>query len=448
MKKLILFQIAIVLLTACVGGKQNQNEDSDNIKWNENDLCAIISLGYGNDFSTFAETDRFKEFCKQFPSLKNMTAFTVEAEGDEIYYIIPRYSDASFIVNEYNFDIETLVETMGKELYRGVGEPILIRCNISDIHPNTAITVTRNDKSVTFSPISGFGEMEGVQLVSLIETYPNVTEPLLTTEYEYAGIRATIEAGRVFLYFNLEELRVTDFYEVPYPLEEGAYPVEGMSGGVYKGVFIGNVGQEIYPVLACLLEDGGVEIMDIYKAIHNHDFRSSERLHGLENIATVVNEMVSYSDEGGGYNALFAVTAEGNKIEIHFNPMSGEWVYQFAGEHGEERYILSLTNDWKISFIGGFTDSEAVFAYLGTCWMVKESDKNERTTVEFGYKLREADRSEMTGSAPDPKVTTGTFRMRQLEYDLLDGVGITCFEGLKFHSGEFKNEAKFTNKLR
>ena len=153
------------MLIACGGsGKSNA---SSGIEWKEGGLCAVLFLGYGNFFATILQTNDFKEFCKRFPALQKATAFTAETEGDEVYYIIPRHSDATVTVHEYKFDIEAMKESIGKELYRGGSEPILIRCNLSDMHPNTSVTVTGNGKSVTFNPMSGLGEREGVQFVLL-----------------------------------------------------------------------------------------------------------------------------------------------------------------------------------------------------------------------------------------------------------------------------------------
>ena len=442
MRQIVLL-VVVLLLSACGGsGKSDQNKTLGEVKWEENDLCAVLFIGYSKDFSALAETEGFRAFCEQFPSLQKMTKFTVETEGDEVYYIIPRHRGASVIVHEYKFDIENMEEIVGKELYRGGAEPVLIRCNFSDIHPNTFITVTENDKSVTFNPMSSMGEREGVQFVFLNETDPNVSAPLLPAECEYAGIRATIENGKVFLHFDLDKLQVADFYEVPYPIENRPYLVEGMSGAC-KGVLIGDVGQDAYPVLACLLEDGGLEIMDIYKAICDYDFRSSGRLREFENVITVVNEVVSYSDEGGGYIALFAVIAEGNKIEINLNPINGAWVYQVEGEHGMERYILTLTKDWKIAFISGYADSEAIETYAGTCRMIRENYDNDKIFVEYEYEMKEVDRFEMTGKAPDPTIRTGRFKMQQIEEILSKGMGITCVEGLMFHPEKRGKEVIF-----
>ena len=117
MKKITSILAIALLLIACGGsGKSNA---SSGIEWKEGGLCAVLFLGYGKKFATISQTNDFKEFCKRFPALQKATAFTAETEGDEVYYIIPRHSDATVTVHEYKFDIEAMKETIGKELYRG-----------------------------------------------------------------------------------------------------------------------------------------------------------------------------------------------------------------------------------------------------------------------------------------------------------------------------------------
>ena len=62
--------------------------------------------------------------------------------------------------------------------------------------------------------------------------------------------------------------------------------------------------------------------------------------------------------------------------------------------------------------------------------------------------MKEGDRSEMTGEAPDPKVRTGTFMAQKMTDDWFDGIKITCRKGLKFHPGGLWEEATFINKYR
>ena len=117
----------------------------------------------------------------------------------------------------------------------------------------------------------------------------------------------------------------------------------------------------------------------------------------FENIITVVNEGVSYSDEGGGYIALFAVIAEGLKIETNLNPMNGVWARRLEVEDGTLVYHLAFTKDWKMNFGCGYVDSDVFMTYHGTCRMIWNNYDNDKITVGYEYSVKETDRSEMTG---------------------------------------------------
>ena len=207
--------LAIVLLLASCGGSGNKNNESDEVKWEEGDLCAVLFLGYGKDFSAISEMSDFTKYCEKFPSLRKITAFTAETEGDEVFYIIPRYDDATVTISEYKIDIENMEETIGKELYRGKNAPVLIRCNFSDIIPNASVTVTGNGSSITFNPAGGVeaGKVQFMGSGGWSERMEDTLPTGLSSECELEGIRAKIENGKVFLHFDLNKLQVTDFYE-------------------------------------------------------------------------------------------------------------------------------------------------------------------------------------------------------------------------------------------
>jgi hypothetical protein len=442
-----LFLCATLFLTACGGKSQRVFDMSDGIEWRENDICAVVFIGYGNDFTSITQTDDYIRFCERFPSLRELTRFAAETEGDEIYYIIPRFSDATIIVNEYKIDIEdNMNEIIGAKLYDGEDAPILIKCNLSELHPNTTVMVTGRGKSLIFSPISGFVERNDMQFISSENDFSDTSiRAGFSSEYNYKGVYAGIYAGlnygKVSISFDREEAAYI-FGGMDFMLED-SYNVEGING-LCKGVFIGDVGQDYNPVLCCIMEDGGIEVLALYDALRNYDFRTSGRLLGYDNVVSVSNEGVQFG-EGGGYITLFTLDASGNKKEVDFNVLlNGEWIYQTQGENGEERYIVFLSMDWKISYISGFVDAEANEIFLGTCWIIEENEK----VIVYEYEMKEPDRSEMTGEAPDLTIRKGTFKVEQITDDWFDGIKVTCLTGLKFHPGGIGKEAPFVNKLK
>lgn len=73
------------------------------------------------------------------------------AGGGEIYCVIPAKTDAKITVNSLDHD-ENGAEILGDELFSGDGAPILISCNVSDIMPNAAVSITNGDKTLKFTP--------------------------------------------------------------------------------------------------------------------------------------------------------------------------------------------------------------------------------------------------------------------------------------------------------
>jgi hypothetical protein len=444
-----LFLFVAFVLTACGGGggkSRSVFEISDGVEWRQNDICAIVFVGYGKDFASVSQIDNYATYNQRFPSLRKTTKFTAETEGDEIYYIIPRYSDATVFVNEYKNDLEdNMKEIIGKKLYDGDAAPLLIRCNISDLHPNTTVTVTGNGKSVTFNPMSAFGERNDVQFISMDnESVGEDVNKGFLSECSYKGISAGINAkvmnGKVSVTFDREEATAI-FGGHEFMLEDN-YIVECKSGKC-KGIFIGDVGQDFNPVLCCLMEDGGIEVIELYEALRNYDFRTSGRLRGYDNIVSVSNEGVQVGE--GGYVTLFTFDKSGNKKEVDFNALlNGTWIHQVKVEGYDVRFIVYLSSDWKITYVCGYVDSEALESFIGTCSIIEETDNY----IVYEYEMKEVDLSEMTGVVPDPEVKKGTFKAQRIGEDWFDGINITCLTGLSFHPGGLGKETTFINKYR
>ena len=268
----------------------------------------------------------------------------------------------------------------------------------------------------------------------------------MQTEHEHAGVRATITNGKVTLHFNRDKLDgVLLNQEVLQELEDRPYTVEGLSGAC-KGVFIGDVGQDINPVLACILEDGGIEVLNIGKALVNYDFKTSGRMPGYEHVSSVTNEGV-FDDIGGGdsicsYVTLFAIDTKGNKKEIDFcQLLSGNWEYLVNTEGQTECYLLGFTDDWKISYRSGYAESEAHEFFIGRFWKIEEQDNDETVILTCGYEMMEAGLSEMTGIPPDKTVRKGTFKVEASYMD--DSIDVTCISGLQFYPGKLGTKKKF-----
>ena len=257
-----------------------------------------------------------------------------------------------------------------------------------------------------------------------------------------AGITAKIINGGVSIIYDREEA-VSILRETDYMLKD-SYNLEGMSG-ICKGLFIGNVGQDYDPVLCCLMEDGGIEVIALYNALRWDDFRSSGRLPGYDNVVSVSQESVQFED--GGYITLFTVDAAGNKKEVDFNTfLYGSLYHQGEDEYGKLDCFLLLSMDWKIKYVCSVPESDVFVSFSGTCRIV---EKSENFAV-YKYEMREDDRSDMTDEAPDTTVKIGTFKMqkiidRNIE-NWFDSMVITCIEGLTFHPGKLEEEVIFRHK--
>ena len=112
--------------------------------------CAVAYVGY-------AENGTVEEALAQaagsgaaevYPFLKDIPAERVMAlGGGDIYCVVPVDPDGIVTVAPLEYDEEG-AEQVGEPVYAGRGEPILLVCNVSDIMPNSLVTVN----GLAFSP--------------------------------------------------------------------------------------------------------------------------------------------------------------------------------------------------------------------------------------------------------------------------------------------------------
>ena len=113
----------------------------------EDAVCGIEFLGYGQYYNDIPFMDYLTK--EQYESL-NIFLY----EGDEYYLIVPNGED--ILIEVYNIidGGEEGMDVMGGNFsMTKPGTPVLLRCNVSDIHPNTSIWVgNKEDKHTSFKP--------------------------------------------------------------------------------------------------------------------------------------------------------------------------------------------------------------------------------------------------------------------------------------------------------
>jgi hypothetical protein len=144
---------------------ESDSETSDDLEFhrqvlaNENSMCGVIFLGYVDaakgslveNEAYFAsvleenECDTYFKFVYNIPDER-----IIETEnGSELYCIYPLDPNASVAVSESIFNTETLETETGAVLYRSdYGDPILLRCNASELVYDTQIGIVDNQGNV------------------------------------------------------------------------------------------------------------------------------------------------------------------------------------------------------------------------------------------------------------------------------------------------------------
>ena len=127
---------------------QEEFTEFEAIDWEEGELGGIAFLGYANnvyDEAILREHDRYNA---KYGYFNEGDISFLESEGDEIYLIIPRYLGSRVTVEEYNDEDGK----RGTILLDTAVAPFMFRCNLSDIHPNSLITLRSHDEEFSFNP--------------------------------------------------------------------------------------------------------------------------------------------------------------------------------------------------------------------------------------------------------------------------------------------------------
>ena len=239
-RKLLLFCTAIFLIcffSGCVVLPENNTSDSDESKIpggssvttepdgaEPNDISldalqnkisqnsiavGVAFIGYVNSESTEADLRAYlagSETGKKYPSLSS--APLVITEGQELYAIVPPNKKATITVypSSVTEDGEYADDRSNPLCIGEPGEPLLLRCNLSEIYSNVLISAT-DGGTIDFHPSLSMEnghlqEITGVYDFSVYEETPDERSVQIATEIllEADEVKAAVKGGMKIMY--------------------------------------------------------------------------------------------------------------------------------------------------------------------------------------------------------------------------------------------------------
>lgn len=152
MRRIVSLLAICAALVSCgnTGGKSTGDE-FQSINWRDNDAAAVICVGMYTNESDLRDSGLLDRYSKSY-GLENLE--TVQTKGDEWYIVIPRHSKATVKVNAVEID-ENCNLHKSLLLAERDGRPFLLRCNVSDLYCNVAISIEGKDGKplVDYSPM-------------------------------------------------------------------------------------------------------------------------------------------------------------------------------------------------------------------------------------------------------------------------------------------------------
>ena len=340
MRRIVSLLAICAALVSCgnTGGKSTGDE-FQSINWRDNDAAAVICVGMYTNESDLRDSGLLDRYSKSY-GLENLE--TVQTKGDEWYIVIPRHSKATVKVNAVEID-ENRNLHKSMLLAERDGRPFLLRCNVSDLYCNVAISIEGKD---------------GKPLVDY--------SPMISLKDGKAFVR---------LFRGIDEC------------PEGEYEIEDLSGKC-RGVFIGNIGQDINPIVCLAMENGGLEIFSLFSATQTGRFDSSGPLDGFKDIEAFKDSTVVDTFDGefaGAYVTIFALDKNGNAKEIELTPsLNAEISFLQNNDDGKiTEHKIVITQDWKITYSTSWFEGDPIEEYRGRIRPLKADYDNH--VFEYSY---------------------------------------------------------------
>ena len=340
MRRIVSLLAICAALVSCgnTGGKSTGDE-FQSINWRDNDAAAVICVGMYTNESDLRDSRLLERYSKSY-GLENLE--TVQTKGDEWYIVIPRHSKATVKVNAVEID-ENCNLHKSMLLAERDGRPFLLRCNVSDLYCNVAISI------------------EGKDGKPLVDYSPMIS----------------LKDGKAFVRLS----RGID--ECP----EGEYEIEDLSGKC-RGVFIGNIGQDINPIVCLAMENGGLEIFSLFSATQTGRFDSSGPLDGFKDIEAFKDSTVVDTVDGefaGAYVTIFALDKNGDAKEIELTPsLNAEISFLQNNDDGKiTEHKIVITQDWKITYSTSWFEGDPIEEYRGRIRPLKADYDNH--VFEYSY---------------------------------------------------------------
>lgn len=340
MRRIVSLLAICAALVSCgnTGGKSTGDE-FQSINWRDNDAAAVICVGMYTKESDLRDSGLLERYSKSY-GLENLE--TVQTKGDEWYIVIPRHSKATVKVNAVEID-ENCNLHKSMLLAERDGRPFLLRCNVSDLYCNVAISI------------------EGKDGKPLVDYSPMIS----------------LKDGKAFVRLS----RGID--ECP----EGEYEIEDLSGKC-GGVFIGNIGQDINPIVCLAMENGGLEIFSLFSATQTGRFDSSGPLDGFKDIEAFKDSTVVDTVDGefaGAYVTIFALNKNGDAKEIELTPsLNAEISFLQNNDDGKiTEHKIVITQDWKITYSTSWFEGDPIEEYRGRIRPLKADYDNH--VFEYSY---------------------------------------------------------------
>lgn len=218
----------------------------------EDELAGVYFIQYGDyvDFDNLIKSSNFSLLLELFPTIDAVQRVQTNL-GEVQMMILPRFENTHILIEDDEGNV-----LLDEEDFNTV----LLRCNQSELRPDTKVTLTYQDEEIIFEPFISMmdGRFELPAEILDLSLYPYPKDNLFGAWETYDFVISFEEHQDLFIYLDDIEYEGNYYFEVPIDFKE---PFDNTPGMIYFNLINPKDGHQLFAKYIYTFEEDNTLIL-------------------------------------------------------------------------------------------------------------------------------------------------------------------------------------------
>lgn len=218
----------------------------------EDELAGVYFIQYGDyvDFDQITESPHFSLLLELFPTIDAIHRVQTNL-GEVQMMILSRFEDTHILIEDDEGNV-----LLDEEDF----DTVLLRCNQSELRPDTKVTLMYQDEKVVFEPFISMmnARFELPEEILDLSLYPYPKDNLFGAWETYDFVISFEEDQEVFVYMDDKEYEGQVYFEVPVDFKE---PFDNAPGMIYFNLISPKDGHQLFTKYIYTFEEDNTLIL-------------------------------------------------------------------------------------------------------------------------------------------------------------------------------------------